>query len=153
MGLCQGRVGIRERFFTKGWWAWNRLPRAVDAAQSCWSSRCIDWDGTATGSEFCLVLRGARSWIQWSLFTNQQDHLIQFIKPMIYFYVNLYCMSDRHSIFDLAFTAGSSMLWNHIVRSYTCSCIYPVFELWVLSPCKADCCALVWMCIACKHWS
>jgi len=64
MGLCQGRVGIRERFFTKGWWAWNRLPRAVDAAQSCWSSRCIDWDGTATGSEFCLVLRGARSWIQ-----------------------------------------------------------------------------------------
>lgn len=30
----EGPVGIRERFCTKGWWAWNRLPKAVCMARS-----------------------------------------------------------------------------------------------------------------------
>ena len=36
MELCQGRgrLGVRKRFFTRGWWAWNGLPRAVVMAQS-----------------------------------------------------------------------------------------------------------------------
>jgi len=31
MELCQGRVRleIRKKFFTRGRWAWNRLPREV----------------------------------------------------------------------------------------------------------------------------
>ena len=36
MELCQGkgRVGARERFFTRGQRAWNRLPRAVGTPQA-----------------------------------------------------------------------------------------------------------------------
>jgi len=28
------RLGVRERFFSRGWWAWNRLPRTVGTAPS-----------------------------------------------------------------------------------------------------------------------
>ena len=37
MGLRQGRVrlGIRDRFCIREWWAWNRLPRAAVMALSC----------------------------------------------------------------------------------------------------------------------
>jgi len=35
------RWGNRERFCTRGWWAWSRLPRAVGTALSCWSSRSV----------------------------------------------------------------------------------------------------------------
>ena len=36
MELCQGRVrlGVRKRFFTRVWWAWNRLSRTVGTALS-----------------------------------------------------------------------------------------------------------------------
>jgi len=39
----QGRVmvGLRETFFTRGWWAWNVLPKAVVMAPSCQSSRSV----------------------------------------------------------------------------------------------------------------
>ena len=33
----RSRINVRKRFFTKGWWAWNRLPRAVVMAPGCWS--------------------------------------------------------------------------------------------------------------------
>jgi len=37
MELYQGRVGeVSERFFSRGQWAWNRLPRAVGMAPSSW---------------------------------------------------------------------------------------------------------------------
>jgi len=38
MELCQGRVrlGVRNRCFTREWWAWNILLRAVIMAISCW---------------------------------------------------------------------------------------------------------------------
>lgn len=32
---------IRERFWTRGQWAWNRLPTAVGIAPSCQSSRSV----------------------------------------------------------------------------------------------------------------
>jgi len=35
------QLGVRDRFCTRGWWAWNRLPRAVGTALSCWSSRSV----------------------------------------------------------------------------------------------------------------
>ena len=43
MELCQGKVrlGVRDRFFTRGQWARNRLPRAVGMAMSCWRSRSV----------------------------------------------------------------------------------------------------------------
>jgi len=36
MEMCQGkgRLGVRKGFFTKEWWAWNRLPMAVGTAPS-----------------------------------------------------------------------------------------------------------------------
>ena len=34
-------LGVRERFFTRGWWAWNRLPRAVVRAPTCQSAKSI----------------------------------------------------------------------------------------------------------------
>jgi len=34
-------LGVRERFCTGGWWTWNRVPRAVGTALSCWSSRSV----------------------------------------------------------------------------------------------------------------
>jgi len=36
-----GQRKVRKRFFTRGWWAWNRLPRAVGMAPRCWSSKSI----------------------------------------------------------------------------------------------------------------
>ena len=69
MGLCQGRVmlGVRKRFWTRGWQAHNRLPRAVGTALSCWSSRSIWTALSDIGFECWMVLYGARSWTQWSL--------------------------------------------------------------------------------------
>ena len=48
MELCQGRgrLGVRRRFFTRGWWAWNRLPRAVGTAPGLEFKECLD---TAVG--------------------------------------------------------------------------------------------------------
>jgi len=28
-------MGVREMFFTRGWWAWNQLPRMVGIAPTC----------------------------------------------------------------------------------------------------------------------
>ena len=43
MELHQGKVrlGVRKRFFTRGQWAWNRLPRLVVMAPRGWGSRSI----------------------------------------------------------------------------------------------------------------
>ena len=30
----EGQLGVRERVCTRGWWAWNGLPMAVDTAPS-----------------------------------------------------------------------------------------------------------------------
>jgi len=30
----KGQLGARDRVCTRGWWAWNRLPRAVGMAPS-----------------------------------------------------------------------------------------------------------------------
>jgi len=62
MELCQGKVrlGVRDRFFTRGQWAWNRLPRAVGTAPSCWSSRSV-WtslSGIGFQCEFSCVRPG-----------------------------------------------------------------------------------------------
>ena len=63
MEQCQGkgRVGVRERFFTRVWWAWNRLPRDVSWPRA---ARAQDAKGqhSATGLEFWVVLCVARDW-------------------------------------------------------------------------------------------
>jgi len=28
----EGQLGVRDKLCTRGWWAWNRLPRAVGTA-------------------------------------------------------------------------------------------------------------------------
>ena len=45
-------LGVREDFFTRGWWAWNRLPREVDMAPSYWcvvSEQCYQIYGLIFG--------------------------------------------------------------------------------------------------------
>jgi len=48
-------VGGRERFFSKGQWAWNRYIRAVVMAPSCWSSKRIWTMLLDIGFEFWVV--------------------------------------------------------------------------------------------------
>lgn len=54
MELCKGRIrlGGRERFFTRGQWIWNSLPRSVSIAPSCCSSRKVWTALLDIGSEF-----------------------------------------------------------------------------------------------------
>ena len=47
--------------------AWNGLPRAAGTAPSCWSSGSIWTRLSDTGSDFQVVLRGARRRTRWSL--------------------------------------------------------------------------------------
>jgi len=65
-GSCDGRVrlGARERFFTRRWWAWNRLPRAVAIAPNCQNSRSICTLLSDLWSGFWVVLCRARGWTQ-----------------------------------------------------------------------------------------
>ena len=60
--LRRARLSIRERFFTRGRWAWNRLPRAVGTALSCWSSRGIEacFSQKLVSSAGVALLRGAK---------------------------------------------------------------------------------------------
>ena len=37
----EGHLGVRDRVYTRGQWAWNGLPRAVGTAPSCQSSRSV----------------------------------------------------------------------------------------------------------------
>ena len=60
--LRRARLSIRERFFTRGWWAWNRLPRAVSVALSCWSSRSIRTMLSDVWFDFWVVQCGAGGW-------------------------------------------------------------------------------------------
>ena len=59
---AEGRLSIRERFFTRGQWAWNRLPRAVGMALSCWCSKSVWIMLSDSGFGFWVVLCGGRSW-------------------------------------------------------------------------------------------
>jgi len=72
------RLGIRKRFFTRRWWAWNRLPRAVVLALSFQRSRIIWTTPSDTGLEFWAVLRGARSWNWWSLWISSNLEILWF---------------------------------------------------------------------------
>ena len=65
MELHQGkdRLGVRKRFFTRGWWAWNRLPRAVVTVLSCQSSGSVRTVLSHIGFGSRAVLFEARSWI------------------------------------------------------------------------------------------
>ena len=58
----EGQVGFRKRFFTTGWWAWNRLPRELDMAPSWWSSRSVWTTPTEMWFGFWVALCGPRSW-------------------------------------------------------------------------------------------
>lgn len=33
----RSRMDVRKKFFTNGWWAWNKLPRPMVTAPGCWS--------------------------------------------------------------------------------------------------------------------
>jgi len=55
-------VGVRKRLFTRGQWAWNRLPRAVVTAPGCQSSRRIWTTHSGIGFEFSVALGGAKSY-------------------------------------------------------------------------------------------
>jgi len=54
MELHQGtvRLGVRKRLFTRGWWAWNRLTRAVGMASRCQRSRRVWIKLSDTWSDF-----------------------------------------------------------------------------------------------------
>jgi len=67
--LSHGRIrlGVRKRFFTREWWAWNRLSRAVVMVPSCWSLGCIQTTLSDIRFVFWVVLCGAGSWTPWSL--------------------------------------------------------------------------------------
>ena len=54
------RGGLRERLCPGGWWAWNRLPRAVGTAPDLEVKGCLD---TTLRYRVC-ILAGAWSWIQ-----------------------------------------------------------------------------------------
>jgi len=58
------RLNIRKRFFTRGRWARNRLPRALGTAPSCQSSRSIGKMLSDMEFDFWVVVCGARSWTQ-----------------------------------------------------------------------------------------
>ena len=51
----EGQLGVRDRGCTRGWWAWNGLPRAV----SCESSRSVWTLLSNIGPGFGVVLCGA----------------------------------------------------------------------------------------------
>ena len=65
-GLGEGQVGVRERFFARGWWAWNSLPGAVVMASSCWSSRSTWAMLSDIRFEYWVVLCGVRRWTESS---------------------------------------------------------------------------------------
>jgi len=48
----EGQVGVRERFCTRGQWAWNKLPRAMGTASSCRSSTSFWTPLSDTGFDF-----------------------------------------------------------------------------------------------------
>jgi len=66
--LCQekGGLGARKSFFTRGQWAWSRLPRAVLTAPSCCSLWSVWTPLSGIGFGFCVVFSGTRSWNPWS---------------------------------------------------------------------------------------
>ena len=51
----EGQVGVRGRLCPIGWWAWNRVPRAVGTASSCWSSGSVGTLLSAIGFGWCCV--------------------------------------------------------------------------------------------------
>ena len=60
-------MGVRERFFTRGQWAWKGLPRAVGTAPTCWSSAGLStalshrvWGDPVRGLELDSVLLAPR---------------------------------------------------------------------------------------------
>ena len=57
-----GATGGEGKVCTRGWWAWNGLPRAMGTALSCWSSRSVWTALSDIGFGFGMVLYGARSW-------------------------------------------------------------------------------------------
>jgi len=61
------RLGVRKMFFTRGWWAWNRLPRAVGTALSVRVKGVFGHCSQTQGLNFWVVPCGARGWIQCSL--------------------------------------------------------------------------------------
>ena len=56
------RLRVRKRLFARGWWAWNKLPRTVIMAPSCWSSKSTLWrrvwilSGPVWNQEFYLMI-------------------------------------------------------------------------------------------------
>lgn len=64
----QGMEGkIRKRFFTRRWWARNRLPRSLVTSPSCQSSRSMWTVLSDTEFEFQIILCGAGSWVPFQL--------------------------------------------------------------------------------------
>ena len=59
----EGQLGVRDKLCTRGWWAWNRQPRAVGTALSAGvqgaPGHC---PGQATGCGFWVVLCEAGGW-------------------------------------------------------------------------------------------
>jgi len=56
----EGEVGVRGRFCIRGWWAWNRLPRAAGTALNCPRSRSIWTAVSDILSDFWVILCGSR---------------------------------------------------------------------------------------------
>ena len=58
----EGKLGVRDRFCTREWWAWNRLPQVADKAPSYWSSRSVSTVLSDVEFECLVVLCEARNW-------------------------------------------------------------------------------------------
>lgn len=78
----KGQVVIKW-FFTRGWWACNRLPWAVGMVPSCKSSRSISVVLSDIGFEFWMVLCGSGSWTPWSIWVLSNSNILWF--------QNIYC--------------------------------------------------------------
>lgn len=72
MKLYQGRFRLdtRNKFFTNTLGTGIVSPGQWLQHYSCWSSRNVWAILSEIGLEFCVVLCGVRSWIQWWLFNN-----------------------------------------------------------------------------------
>ena len=76
--LGRSGLGIRKSFFTRGRWAWNRLPRAAVIALSCQNSRSVWITLSDIGFEFWVVLCGAKIWTQWYLWVSLTQNILWF---------------------------------------------------------------------------
>jgi len=86
MELCQGKVRleVRMRFFTRGWWAWNRLPRAVARPRAA---------GVQGASGLVNVLRHKVRLLSGSVWSQESDLMVLMKRPSSVAFSDAACWS------------------------------------------------------------